>query len=278
MVGSMSPRHSESGRPLRGRMDVESYRRLMDYMRLMEMTEAKYDAIMRHFTMQTDEEVANGEPTQWERMKGTDSFVVTVADEVSGESVEVRTTKQAFEVYGCFERMSVEEAECSARALGEFIATRRDAWENAEARRREELAYELKPVFEAAGKTDDNAMSEARRKELLMSPARWVLGFFDGCTNGYQFFDSLRRVKPLAGVVTKWRDRLANAEAKVVGCEKALIECRAKAAGAAIGVDYRKGEYEVAEWVLDNRKKENTGIVLTEQEPDWEGKARERSP
>lgn len=47
VAASVAPRTNPKGKPLRGKMDAESYRRLERCLRLLEMTESQYDEFSR---------------------------------------------------------------------------------------------------------------------------------------------------------------------------------------------------------------------------------------
>lgn len=272
VVASVAPKRTPKGKPLRGKMDVAAYEKLTDYVRLLEMTPAQHEEFFRKkYPAKVDQETGE-EVDPWDQVKEDDMVSIVLPDD-DGKTVEVTVTKMAFETYACYERMNVERAECCARALGELISTSRDAWENARLNKQRNLEAMLKPVFEAAGRTDASAMGEFRALDRLKNPIKWTLGLFDGFMNGYQYFDSLARVKPFAPIARHFADRLAVAEANVAAGEKEMILARAKAASEASGLT---DEYDLADWVLERRKKRDTGIVITEQEPDWAAQARQK--
>lgn len=166
VAASVAPRTSPQGKPMRGKMDAESYRRLEERLRLLEMTPAQYDAFFRRsFPEVPDGDSADGQEgrTLWEEVKPQD-FVTVETTDAEGGALTLTVTKATFEAYACYEKMNVETAENASRALGEFIATRREAWENAAESKRNEVENMLRPVLEAAGNTDDQAMASSRKR------------------------------------------------------------------------------------------------------------------
>lgn len=272
VVAAVSPKRTPRGKPLRGKMDAAAYEKLTGYMQLLEMTAAQHEEFFRKkYPVRKDQETGE-EIDPWDQVK-TDDMVSIVLPDDEGKPVEVTVSKLAFETYACYEQMNVERAECCARALGELISTSRDAWENARVKKQQELEAMLTPVFDAAGRTDASARGAFRTLDKLKNPVKWTLGLLDGFMNGYQYFDSLARVKPFAGIARHFADRLATAEANVGAEEKAMILARANAAAEASGLT---DEYNLADWVLERRKKRDTGIVIMEQEPDWAAQARQK--
>ena len=272
VVASVAPKRTPKGKPLRGKMDVAAYEKLAGYMRLLEMTGAQHEEFFRKkYPVKKDQETGE-EVDPWDQVKADDMVSIVLPDD-KGQPSEVTVPKLAFETYACYEKMNVERAECCARALGELISTSRDAWENARVKKQQELEAMLKPVFEAAGRTDASARGSFRTLDKLKNPVKWTLGLLDGFMNGYQYFDSLARVKPFAPIARHFADRLAVAEANVSSGEKEMMLARANAASEASGLT---DEYDLSDWVLERRKKRDTGIVITEQEPDWAAQARQK--
>lgn len=272
VVVSVAPKRTLEGKPLRGKMDVAAYEKLAGYMRLLEMTGAQHEEFFRtKYPVKKDQETGE-EVDPWDQVKADDMVSIVLPDD-KGQPSEVTVPKLAFETYACYEKMNVEQAECCARALGELISTSRDAWENARVKKQQELEAMLKPVFEAAGRTDASARGAFRTLDKLKNPVKWTLGLLDGFMNGYQYFDSLARVKPFAPIARHFADRLAVAEANVASSEKEMMLARANAAAEASGL---KDEYDLSDWVLERRKKRDTGIIITEQEPDWAAQATQK--
>ncbi len=274
VAASVAPRTSPQGKPLRGKMDAESYRRLEDRLRLMEMTPAQYDAFFRkNFPEVLDEEAAGQQEgrTLWEDVKPQDPVTVETTD-AEGGALALTVTKATFEAYACYEKMSVETAENAARALGEFIATRREAWENAAENKKNEIEDLLRPVLEAAGRTDDQAMATHRKQARLKTLPSGPMSLTGYLLNFSQYMQGLQSVPAFRGIAKKFERRAARFAVQKQACEKDTLAFVKKAAGRILQTE---DEYEIADWIYEQRGGLDTGLTITEQEPDWQGKARE---
>lgn len=274
VAASVAPRTNPQGKPLRGKMDAESYRRLEDRLRLMEMTPAQYDAFFRkNFPEVLDEEAAGQQEgrTLWEDVKPQDMVTVETTD-AEGGALALTVTKATFEAYACYEKMSVETAENAARALGEFIATRREAWENAAESKKNEIEDLLRPVLEAAGRTDDQAMATHRKQARLKTLPSGPMSLTGYLLNFSQYMQGLQSVPAFRGIAKKFERRAARFAVQKQACEKDTLAFVKKAAGRILQTE---DEYEIADWIYEQRGGLDTGLTITEQEPDWQGKARE---
>lgn len=274
VAASVAPRTSPQGKPLRGKMDAESYRRLEDRLRLMEMTPAQYDAFFRkNFPEVLDEEAAGQQEgrTLWEDVKPQDLVTVETTD-AEGGALALTVTKATFEAYACYEKMNVETAENAARALGEFIATRREAWENAAENKKNEIEDLLRPVLEAAGRTDDQAMATHRKQARLKTLPSGPMSLTGYLLNFSQYMQGLQSVPAFRGIAKKFERRAARFAVQKQACEKDTLAFVKKAAGRILQTE---DEYEIADWIYEQRGGLDTGLTITEQEPDWQGKARE---
>lgn len=274
VAASVAPRTNPKGKPLRGKMDAESYRRLEDRLRLMEMTPAQYDAFFRkNFPEVLDEEAAGQQEgrTLWEDVKPQDLVTVETTD-AEGGALALTVTKATFEAYACYEKMSVETAENAARALGEFIATRREAWENAAESKKNEIEDLLRPVLEAAGRTDDQAMATHRKQARLKTLPSGPMSLTGYLLNFSQYMQGLQSVPAFRGIAKKFERRAARFAVQKQACEKDTLAFVKKAAGRILQTE---DEYEIADWIYEQRRGLDTGLTITEQEPDWQGKARE---
>ena len=274
VAASVAPRTNPQGKPLRGKMDAESYRRLEDRLRLMEMTPAQYDAFFRkNFPEVLDEEAAGQQEgrTLWEDVKPQDPVTVETTD-AEGGALALTVTKATFEAYACYEKMNVETAENAARALGEFISTKREAWENAAESKKNEIEDLLRPVLEAAGRTDDQAMATHRKQARLKTLPSGPMSLTGYLLNFSQYMQGLQSVPAFRGIAKKFERRAARFAVQKQACEKDTLAFVKKAAGRILQTE---DEYEIADWIYEQRRGLDTGLTVTEQEPDWQGKARE---
>lgn len=274
VAASVAPRTSPQGKPMRGKMDAESYRRLEERLRLLEMTPAQYDAFFRRsFPEVLDGDSADGQEgrTLWEDVKPQD-FVTVETTDAEGGALTLTVTKATFEAYACYEKMNVETAENASRALGEFIATRREAWENAAESKRNEVENMLRPVLAAAGNTDDQAMASSRKKARLKTLPSGPMSLVGYLMNFSQYMQALQSVPAFRGIAKDFERRAARFAVQKQAAEKDALDFVKKAAGRVIRTT---DEYEIADWIYEQRRGADTGLTITEQEPDWQGKARE---
>jgi len=264
VAASVVPRTSPQGKPMRGKMDAESYRRLERCLRLLEMTESQYDEF---FQKNFPEDAEEGK--RWEDL-APDALVLVTLPDAEGRLEEVAVTQREFEVYACYERMDVNTAEKCGAALGELIATSRHAWENAAEKKKLEVAAMAAPLLQATGELDDNRMAMFRRKARLRALPKKPLSLFDYLMNFNQYMQALSSVEPFAGVARQFEERAARFNVQRQASEKEMLRfvhhTVAEIAGSA-------DRYDIAEWIYEGRMKQDTGISVVEREPDWNRKA-----
>ena len=264
VAASVAPRTSPQGKPMRGKMDAESYRRLERCLRLLEMTESQYDEF---FQKNFPEDAEEGK--RWEDL-APDALVLVTLPDAEGRLEEVAVTQREFEVYACYERMDVNTAEKCGAALGELIATSRHAWENAAEKKKLEVAAMAAPLLQATGELDDNRMAMFRRKARLRALPKKPLSLFDYLMNFNQYMQALSSVEPFAGIARQFEERAARFNVQRQASEKEMLRfvhhTVAEIAGSA-------DRYDIAEWIYEGRMKQDTGVSVVEREPDWNRKA-----
>lgn len=264
VAASVAPRTNPKGKPLRGKMDAESYRRLERCLRLLEMTESQYDEFLQKNFPEDAEE-----GKRWEDL-APDALVLVTLPDAEGRLEEVAVTQRELEVYACYERMDVNTAEKCGAALGELIATSRHAWENAAEKKKMEVAAMAAPLLQATGDLDDNRMATFRRKARLRALPKKPLSLFDYLMNFNQYMQALSSVGPFAGIARQFEERAARFNVQRQASEKEMLRfvhnTVAEIAGSA-------DRYDIAEWIYEGRMKQDTGISVVEREPDWNRKA-----
>ena len=264
VAASVAPRTNPKGKPLRGKMDAESYRRLERCLRLLEMTESQYDEFLQKNFPEDAEE-----GKRWEDL-APDALVLVTLPDAEGRLEEVAVTQRELEVYACYERMDVNTAEKCGAALGELIATSRHAWENAAEKKKMEVAAMAAPLLQATGDLDDNRMATFRRKARLRALPKKPLSLFDYLMNFNQYMQALSSVEPFAGIARQFEERAARFNVQRQASEKEMLRfvhnTVAEIAGSA-------DRYDIAEWIYEGRMKVDTGISVVEREPDWNRKA-----
>ena len=264
VAASVAPRTNPKGKPLRGKMDAESYRRLERCLRLLEMTESQYDEFLQKNFPEDAEE-----GKRWEDL-APDALVLVTLPDAEGRLEEVAVTQRELEVYAWYERMDVNTAEKCGAALGELIATSRHAWENAAEKKKMEVAAMAAPLLQATGDLDDNRMATFRRKARLRALPKKPLSLFDYLMNFNQYMQALSSVEPFAGIARQFEERAARFNVQRQASEKEMLRfvhnTVAEIAGSA-------DRYDIAEWIYEGRMKVDTGISVVEREPDWNRKA-----
>lgn len=264
VAASVAPRTNPKGKPLRGKMDAESYRRLERCLRLLEMTESQYDEF---FQKNFPEDAEEGK--RWEDL-APDALVLVTLPDAEGRLEEVAVTQRELEVYACYERMDVNTAEKCGAALGELIATSRHAWENAAEKKKMEVAAMAAPLLQATGDLDDSRMATFRRKARLRALPKKPLSLFDYLMNFNQYMQALSSVEPFAGIARQFEERAARFNVQRQASEKEMLRFVHNTVAEIVGSADR---YDIAEWIYEGRMKEDTGISVVEREPDWNRKA-----
>lgn len=264
VVASVAPRTNPKGKPLLGKMDAETYRKLEKYMRLLEMTESQYDEF---FQKNFPEDAQEGK--RWEDLS-PDALVQVTLPDAEGELEEVTVTQREFEAYACYEQMDVNTAEKCGAALGEFISTSRNAWENAVEKKKLEIAAMAAPVLQATGELDDNRMATIRRKARLRALPKKPLSLFDYLMNFNQYMQALSSVEPFAAIARQFEERAARFNVQRQASEKDMLGFVHNTVAEIVESADR---YDIAEWIYEGRMKQDTGITVVEREPDWNKKA-----
>lgn len=264
VVASVAPRTNPKGKPMLGKMDAETYRRLEKCMRLLEMTESQYDEF---FQKNFPEDAEEGK--RWEDL-APDALVQVTLPDAEGRLEEVAVTQREFETYACYEQMDVNTAEKCGAALGEFISTSRHAWENAVEKKKQEIAAMAAPVLQATGELDDNRMAKFRRKARLRALPKKPLSLFDYLMNFNQYMQALSSVEPFAAIARQLEERAARFNVQRQASEKDMLGFVHNTVAEIVESADR---YDIAEWIYEGRMKQDTGITVVEREPDWNKKA-----
>ena len=267
VVNALTPLPGKDGKPVKGRMSAEAYNKVMDLMRLLELTKGERLAFER--TRYTGEKDCPDGKQVWAELEA-DAEVSVETYNADGEPVVVSCTKQEYETYACFDGMTASQAEGAAKALGEFITTGRQAWENAEELRKQRIARMCTPLMEAHAETLND---ERQRKQLekrgvlpMTSFARKVHAVFGSWMNDAQFFDSMSGVKEVEVFARDFTDRMARAKVYIESKEK---ERRATMMDAVFEASGAKTGEEAREFIDHINRTEKTRIVLRAQEPNF---------
>lgn len=267
VVNALTPLPGKDGKPVKGRMAAEAYNKVMDMMRLLELTKGQKLAFER--TRYTGEEDCPDGRKVWAELEPDELITVDTYD-ADGESVVVTCTKQEYETYACFDGMTAAQAESAGKALGEFITTGRQAWDNMEELRRQRIAKMCTPLMEEHAETlnDERRRHQAEKRGVLpmTSWARKVHALFGSWMNDAQFFDAMTGVKEVEVFARDFTNRMARAKVYIESKEKErrsmMMDAVFKASGAKDGKEAR-------EFIDYINRTEKTKIVLRPQEPDF---------
>lgn len=258
VVDSVYPTPGKDGKPQKGKMTADHYRKLESYMRLMEMKRGEFDLWMSEHYPEDGEARWEDEPL--------DKLVTVPLYDRHGKRELKEYTVAEMNTFASYERMSAERAEAVAKAFGEFIATGRNAWDNAQEKLRQRTAAWCEPLLRMTGVLSENELSQLRKEQGLGKGFAFGGNFnvFAAGDNDVQFFDALRGVRGLgwAGDIAQ---RLAKADANH-NFDNTETQRRLFKVLQGVGC---KSTMDAADFVLEAKEERDTGIVLVEQEPNF---------
>lgn len=262
VVDSLNPAPGKDGKPVKGRMDADSHRRVMDFVKLLELTRGERDRFFR--TRYTGEE-GTGEKA-WSELEPKDEISVEVYDE-NGEKTSIGCTKAEFDAYACFDAMTAAQAEAASRALGEFISTGKQAWENAEEAAKQRIAARCAPLMETYAETPNEYDERVnKRQRSIFGGGKKLLELLGWTMNDVQFFDSLTGVPEIAAWAREFSDRISSAHVYIETQELARQDYLASALAKAARSTKRKA---VRAYIDEINRTQDTGVRLIPQEPDF---------
>ncbi len=268
VVSSLTPLPSKDGKPVKGRMPAENYKKVMDYMRLLEMT--KGEKITFDETRYTGE---NQKEKAWDDMTPDENITVDLFD-AEGKKETLTLTKQEFETYASFDTMSAEQAETVSRMLGEYITTGKNAWENIQEQKLEHIRENCTPALQKVGAATDDEVQKLQNSIMrkVMPVVRKIGSLLGWAMNDVQTLDSISSEESLRSMATQWRDRAVDGHLYAAQSEKRtqLFTMKTIMAGAGI-----KNKKEFSDYMQEVNTIRDTGIVLIEQAPDFRDKAHE---
>lgn len=183
-----------------------------------------------------------------------------------GEKRVITCTKMEYETYACYERMTPEQAEAAARALGEFITTGRQAWENKQEVQKREIAGWCRDILDEFDTSENARRAEAVRNEGVMPGRRWFLNLTSWTMNPAQIFDVLAHVPGLQTFARHVGSRIERAEVQLQQWDKERLYRTAEIMREECGVKSKK---ELRAFIDDMNLTRESGIELTPQAPDF---------
>lgn len=265
VTSSVTPMKKPGEKPVRGKMDSDAYRKLEKYIQLMEMTESQYESF---FAANFPDNAEEGK--RYEDVPPDGLLEIVMTDE-EGKKSTVTCEKQEFDAYACYNMMKVEAAEKCAAALGEFVSTSRNAWENAAAKHRAKIEGHVSALLKKTGIVSDADRAVRRRKEKLQSLPNEKLSLMDVFMNFGQYMDTLGKYPELKEWALSMKARAAMASIRIETSEKNRLADVDDVIETITGLT---GKYEKSDWIYEYKRTREVKITLTEEEPDWDGKAR----
>ena len=274
VVHNLTTLPGKDGKPVKGRMAAEAYNKVMDMMRLLELTKGQKLAFER--TLYTGEADCPDGSNVWVEMAPDAQITVDTYD-AEGKRVEIKCTKQEYETYACFDGMTAAQAESAGKALGEFITTGRQAWDNMEELRRQRIAKMCTPLMEEHAETLNDERRRLHKEKRGQLPhekgwltregfARRIHSMFGSWMNDAQFFDAMTGVKEVEVFARDFTNRMARAKVYIESKEK---ERRSMMMDAVFEASGAKDGKEAREFIDYINRTEKTKIVLRPQEPDF---------
>jgi hypothetical protein len=261
VVDSVLRTPGKDGKPVKGKMDSDHYKKLEDYLLLLDMKKGELEAwIEKHYPEDGDIRMED-EPL--------DKLVSITTYDRFGKEQSREFTIAEINTYASFESMSADAAERMSRALGEFISTGRNAWDNAQQAHRNQIINWCTPLLRATGALTESDMADIRtsqRKRPLWFSFDALRSFFAPGMNDVQFFDSLSGDKLLAPWANDIKYRLAHADNQYNFEQNNTIRIVSDILTSALGTD---NGVRHAEFITDMRMEQDTGIILKPQKPDY---------
>lgn len=258
-VEAAYPQPSKDGKPVHGKMSAEAYKKLESYMKLLNMTRGERDKF------ENENYTGDDGNTAWQDLAPDADIFVPIYDK-EGNRENVVYKKQEYDTYACFDGMTAEQAESAARAIGEFITTGRNAWDNKKAQQDQQIAsfcFKLMSQFDPS----DNASYEAAKKSMGVLPSTYYVGNLLGFLfNPAQTFDVIAHVPGLEEFGRYVGKRIEQAEVDIQSWGKARSEYLNEEIFAKIlGL---KTEKQTRAFVDAMNKTGDSGVRLIPQEPD----------
>lgn len=268
MFDLLRPLPSKDGKPVKGRMDSKRYEKALDYRKLMELTRGEKERFEQ-------ERYTGDRDKKWDDVTPDEIIEVDVYDD-DGNPTTLKCTKQEFEVYSCFDTMSAAQAEAAARALGEFITTGKQAWENAQERERERVRELCVPLMAKVGDLQGSTIGEnkAHSRETGAKLSIWnsskhkILSFLGWTMNDAQFMDALKTHPDMVRLVDSMLPKLARGKVYLEQSEKDRLQFTHKLVRDILGKNAT--EEDIRSWLDDVKSVGDTGVRLVEQMPDFE--------
>lgn len=265
---SIMPTPSDDGRPVKGKVDVDTYNHAIDLLRLLELTPSEKTAVEEHYELKMQNE--DGSESSWWDMIPPDGEIVVKTYDDHGNKLTLTVTKQEFEVFSCYESMHVNHADSVAKAIGEFISTGKQAWQNAQDAQRERVKAMCLPTIQAVGGKayTRNARSERLRKWAtnLLPQNRILAGTLGWTFNDAQTLDLLEGDPATSHLAKDWCLRHAQGKLYEQKCDKEMSDFLHDLMVDVVGSAKQK---DVVDFLNEIKQVKDSGIILEPMEPDF---------
>jgi len=258
VVDSVNVMPGKDGKPRKGMMHADDYRKLQDMVALLEMTKSERDGVL---------DLYDGEHEgfkKWEEVDAAELVEVEVYD-ADGKKRRISVSRQEFDVYASYEQMSAAQAEAMSRALGEFITTGRQAWQNSEEAAKARIARMCAPLLEGFSETEEER--RGRELERMRSFGKHMLSFI---FNDAQFFDVMSADAACKDWAGEFARRIADGHCDMEMWEKERAGFTWDAICRAAGTRDRK---KAVLWLDAVKSTRDTGVTLVPQEPEYAAEA-----
>lgn len=266
-VDRLRPLPDKDGKPVKGRMGADDYRRVCDYEALLNMTKGEKMAFERERYTGEDGE------RRWADIADDELINVQTYDDMGEEKI-ITCQKREYEMFACYDGMTAAQAEAAGRALSEFIETGRHAWENAQEAQRARIAELSAPLLIKVGELKGSTAAENRAHEqevlnkryLMKKRKHKILNYGGWLLNDAQTFDAVRDVEEMKEVCDHFQNKIAYAHSYLETSEARRGRFTRALFSRVLGTrdqDKWKAFVDAANEVQD------AGVVLKEQEPDF---------
>ena len=265
VVDSLTPQKNGS-KPVKGKIAPRQYETVQDRVALMRLTKGEYDEVIQSYGV--DE---NGE-YNFDSLPDTTVIPVDIYN-ADGTVKTIKTNKQEFTTYACFDEMNAEQVEGVARALGTYIKEGREAWEVLKEQRKERIAQVCDPLIRAAYRELSNPVKQEAKDTNRLRPKRGnrIRAWIDNLMNDAQTLNAFAKEGTgMESIFKDWELRVAKAHVLIeqgeVDTQAELDKCVTQTLGTSDRSAWRK-------FYDDINAIRKSQIVLTPRPPDFAARA-----
>ena len=257
-IDGLSSRVVKNGKPIRGFVSKETYDKVLDFKRLLQLTKSEKELIDLQHANLAD--------------KAPETIISVPTFDEEGKPIEISVNLVQYNTYAGFESMTPEQAEVAAASIGSFIKEGKDAWQARSYQEHQEVENFCAPMYERYKETEqqkhDRHIKTGQKavplkNKVMNSLADWFndAQFFDlvGATPGFEHFGELTA-------------QIAKASVYCETAEKENVDWAYNSLTSVLGIgdltpkeqDKRKREF-----LTHQRTQKECDITLTTQPPDF---------